>query len=688
MYNHLDQSWKSQPKLMSEAILRAAAERIQEYAQQQQLDRIAVVYHGGEPLLLGTERLVAHAALLRSLLPAVRVEFSLQTNGVLLRETDVLAFQQQGIQVSLSLDGPATAHDRHRLDHQGRSSFAATEQALHLLERYPDVFSGVIAVIDADNDPAELLAYFEAHTIPQLDFLLPDANYLTLPPGRGADPDRYSRWLTTCFDVWFDQYPHLKIRTFDTILAALMGIPSETDGLGLGDVSLITIETDGSYHDLDVLKITGHGTGLAGESVFSAPLHTATISEQVGAHRLRLRKEGLSVQCQQCAVVDVCGGGAVAHRYSAEGYANPSIYCTELQQLIAHADFRATEQLRAELNQYQPKPLGLEPALIDQFERVSGASNTFLAIKAAFEARQVNSLTRALGIAAQEPAAREFVASLQALSPEQLQHLAIQPSLVAWANVLQKSAAGVTVHAIDGEPIAPAPQYAEQALALAAQAETWPRVQREDDWLRLPFGDKIFFESAATAIAGATVLADALTLIARWKAPILEEMQLISPEVQFIRDPSADPNKVVSFSDNSVPGALYVQLTNARGFVDACDLADSLIHEHRHQKLYLLQRLCDIVHADFPLVASPWREELRPPTGLFHALYVFVELLDFWTFLQGDPASGWQEQAQRECLRISGQLQTGFVVVASCDLTEAGHQLLELLQERYQQLTV
>lgn len=686
MYNHLDQSWKSQPKLMSEATLQAAAARIQEYVQQQQLDHIVVVYHGGEPLLLGTDRLVAHAALLKELLPEVQVDFSLQTNGVLLREADVLAFQKQGIQVSLSLDGPAAAHDRHRLDHKGRSSFAATEQALYLLERYPDVFSGVIAVVDVANDPAELLAYFAGHAIPQLDFLLPDANYITLPPGRDTDPDCYSRWLTTCFDVWFDQYPHLKLRTFDTVLASLMGIPSETDGLGLGDVSLLIVETDGSYHDLDVLKITGQGTGLAGQSVYSASLQMAAASEPVLAHRQRLRKEGLSAQCQRCAVVDVCGGGAVAHRYSAEGYANPSIYCAELQQLITHADVRVTEQLRAELNQHQPKPPGLAPALIDQFEQVPGVTSAFLAVMAAFEAQQVNSLVRALNIAAQEPAAREFVASLQALPPERLQRLAIQPSLVAWADVLQKSAAGIAVHAIDGEPIAPAPQYARQAAVLAEQGMTWPRIQREDAWLRLPFGDKILFENAATVAAGETVMADALTLIARWKAPFLEEMQLISPEVQFIRDPSADPGKTVSFSDNSVPGALYVQLTYGTGFVEACDLADSLIHEHRHQKLYLLQRVCDIVHADFPLVVSPWREELRPPTGLFHALFVFVELLDFWSFLKNDSATNWQQRAHQECHRISGQLQTGFTAVADCNLTEAGRQLLGLLHRRYQLL--
>src|SRR3546814_2339556 len=65
--------------------------------------------------------------------------------------------------------------------------------------------------------------------------------------------------------------------------------------------------------------------------------------------------------------------------------------------------------------------------------------------------------------------------------------------------------------------------------------------------------------------------------------------------IQFIRDPLAHPDKIVSFSDNSVPGALYVSVLQGDDPIDAYDLADSLLHEHRHQKLYLLERLAPTV---------------------------------------------------------------------------------------------
>ena len=50
---------------------------------------------------------------------------------------------------------------------------------------------------------------------------------------------------------------------------------------GFGDVSLITIETDGTYHDLDVLKITGRGTHLSRGNVRTTSIEEALTSDRV-----------------------------------------------------------------------------------------------------------------------------------------------------------------------------------------------------------------------------------------------------------------------------------------------------------------------------------------------------------------------------------------------------------------------
>src|SRR5581483_2097118 len=55
MYEMADQSWRSQPRAMSGQTADLAAMRIGEHARAHGLKRIAVILHGGEPLLAGRD---------------------------------------------------------------------------------------------------------------------------------------------------------------------------------------------------------------------------------------------------------------------------------------------------------------------------------------------------------------------------------------------------------------------------------------------------------------------------------------------------------------------------------------------------------------------------------------------------------------------------------------------------------
>ena len=209
-----------------------------------------------------------------------------------------------------------------------------------MLEQHPDTYSGLIAVIDPTVPPQELFAFFAPRRPPRLDFLLPDANHQRRPAGRDIDPNLYKNWLLRAFDLWFDEYPTLPVRMFDAVLNSFAGIPSDTDAFGFGDVTLLSIETDGSYHDLDVLKITAEGMTALGCNVVCHSIAEAASSPQLAAHRELLTKAGLADPCLRCPEVEVCGGGSVPHRYSLEGFRNPTIYCEEMLALIGHARMR------------------------------------------------------------------------------------------------------------------------------------------------------------------------------------------------------------------------------------------------------------------------------------------------------------------------------------------------------------
>ncbi|MDX6406591.1 MAG: uncharacterized protein QOH70_4046 [Blastocatellia bacterium] len=686
MYEHADQSWRAQPPLMSDEIRLKVAERIGEYAKEVDVRRLVVVFHGGEPLLAGASRIAETASLIRSALPPeASADFSLQTNGTLLNEEAVACLEAGDVSISLSLDGPREINDLHRLGHDGGSSFEKSLNALELLESHPKFYAGLIAVIDPKTDPEELLTFFASRNPPRLDFLLPDANHQRPPVGRDSDPALYKNWLMRAFDLWFDTYSHVPVRLFDAVLSARAGLPSDTDAFGFGDVSLLSIETDGSYHDLDVLKITAEGMTALGCDVASHSISEAISSVQIATHRNLLKKDGLSSKCLSCPEVEICGGGSVPHRYSRDGFCNPTVYCEEMLALIGHARKRVQAALLKESSKTKRVVTNNVQSSIDlkEWERPERSKAILQGLLQNWANEVRPDFDRVFDyVAMQNQTLEPTVQHIRNAPNEMLAQLIIQPGSIVWANVMSQSMRGVVVRSIDGEPITPDSgyvQFLENRLRRAP--EDYPRIHERDLWLELPFGKRIEFEDEAGARKGAALIAQAFEIIEGWRPALVEEIRLLNPDIQFIRDLDAHPDKAVSFSDNSTPGALYLCIRVGGGFIDPYLLADSLIHEHRHQKLYLLQREVPLVVEDKPLVPSPWRSDLRPPSGLFHAVFVFVHLSEYWEYLalHGRTAEV-RLRAVGERVLIDQRIEAALPTLRATKLTKDGYELLDLLK--------
>ena len=56
MYNHADQSYLRRPAFMSEEVFQQLLTRVYEYCERRQKHRMSLVFHGGEPMLMGTAR--------------------------------------------------------------------------------------------------------------------------------------------------------------------------------------------------------------------------------------------------------------------------------------------------------------------------------------------------------------------------------------------------------------------------------------------------------------------------------------------------------------------------------------------------------------------------------------------------------------------------------------------------------
>ncbi|MFN0024381.1 MAG: cyclophane-forming radical SAM/SPASM peptide maturase YhhB [Parvularculaceae bacterium] len=677
VYHHADQSWRRMPKTLSDENQAAFAARLAEYARHENLKECFVILHGGEPLLAGVEALTGFVDRVRRAVGSdTKVEFGMQSNGLLLTDAALDGLESAGVAVSLSLDGPREANDLHRTTKRRRSSFDKVEKALERLKARPQVFAGVIAVIDPATAPEMLLAYFDQHKLPKLDFLLPDAHHFRPPPGRAKNPTLYRDWLIRAFDLWLDQYPHVPVRFFETLLDAAAGLPSGTDAIGFGDVSLLSIETDGSYHDLDVLKVVGEGATALGGDVSNRSIADVAASPAIAAHRRLLSKGGLSPTCTSCSVVDICGGGSVPHRHGPDGFNQPSIYCEELFALIKHATRRLTDTLTSVEPPATRLPRDFDFA---KFEAAETAEAIVADLCEDAEQAYARDLRETLERAKKASPPNASADALLNLPSQEFVGAASWPGAVAWAGAYRANVAGRAVHDVDGRPIATNADYLTTFVAEAPWRSCLRACQPIDVWLRYPFGQGIFFESAEVSLRAQPIVSEALDIITRWRPKLAAEIARACKAILFVRDPSAHPDKVVSFSDNSVPGALFVSVSQGDCLIDPYDLADSLIHEHRHQKLYLLERVAPMMRSNSDLVVSPWREDLRPPSGLLHATFVFIELRRFWLYVRDQGPVRMKQRAIAQLEDTDRHLEEAFATLTRCPLSEAGQRLADVL---------
>ncbi|HWS36777.1 MAG TPA: FxsB family cyclophane-forming radical SAM/SPASM peptide maturase [Actinoplanes sp.] len=349
MYLPGDQSWKTAPRFISDAVVDRIGRAIGEHVTAHGVDDITIILHGGEPLLAGATRLTTIAGRLRAIIPpATRVGVSMQTNGVLLDETSLQELASAGIRVAVSLDGDEQSHDRHRLHPNGSGSHARAMKAVELLSspEHRTAFAGLLCVVDLESDPRRTYRFLARSAPPVIDFLMPFGNWTTPPPGRLPDDSTpYGDWLAAAFDEWYDSpHPRPEVRLFREVVTLLMGGHSRTEQVGLSPACMIVFDVSGAMEQVDSLRTVGRHAASTAMSVFTHDLEDALNHPAIRDRQMGIR--GLSSACQSCPLVRVCGGGHYVHRYrEGIGFRERSVYCADLSRLIPHISQRVRHDI-------------------------------------------------------------------------------------------------------------------------------------------------------------------------------------------------------------------------------------------------------------------------------------------------------------------------------------------------------
>jgi len=350
VYNLGDTSWARMPKLVSDETIHATARSLSELLAQQQRG-FAVVLHGGEPLLVGEERLRRILATLRNAL-SPECSLNIQTNGILITNAILDVCARHRTTLSISIDGPEHIHNRSRVGHRDQPTHAQVLRGIETLKRHSAssfLLSGLLAVIDPESDPAEVYEFLKGLDAPSIDFLCRDGNRSRLPSGKASlDSTEYGSWLYRLLDIYLADTRPPRIRLLDDMIKLALGGSGQKEGVGVTDFGIIVIDTDGTITKNDTLKSSFDGADRFEQdwTVHKHRLMDLIASTQFAdSHALQ---QPTSPTCLSCPELHVCGGGMPLHRWSDErGYDNPSVYCSDQKLLISHIRKRIGEYIAA-----------------------------------------------------------------------------------------------------------------------------------------------------------------------------------------------------------------------------------------------------------------------------------------------------------------------------------------------------
>ncbi|MCZ2337666.1 MAG: radical SAM protein [Chitinophagales bacterium] len=333
VYQGEDTSWRQQPKRMSVETINVLVTRLIEQSQSQSVG-FAIVLHGGEPLLLGHERLEYLLKLLRGYFSHDLYPISLQTNGGLLTEKYLNLFSDMKVSVSVSIDGNRQANDLARVSRTGQSSFDDTVKGINLLKSHPNtdfLFAGTLSVVQPSISPIDTYNFLKSLGTPSMDFLFQDGNHDKLPLGKESfESTEYGSWMSKLLTLYLSDDEPIKIPCLDDIIRLSMGGKSSKEGKGQESFGILIIETDGEIRKNDTLRLSFDGADFFN---VRENIRTTSLSRIISSSEFKAVSElqtPTSSTCLNCSVLDICGGGMPLYRWSEKnGYDNPSIFCKD-----------------------------------------------------------------------------------------------------------------------------------------------------------------------------------------------------------------------------------------------------------------------------------------------------------------------------------------------------------------------
>jgi uncharacterized protein len=338
MYEHADNSYRERPLFMSEKTFSAVLSRARSYCMQNQT-QLSLVFHGGEPTLVGRKRMGSMIQEAREVVGEKLKNINIQSNATLIDEEWANFLASSAIGVGVSVDGAKDQHDRLRIYPHGLGSYEMTVRGISNL-RAAGVKPFLISVASPGGDGAVAYAHLRSLGASRMNFLLPDVTHDSRQefyPSRSNDLD-LAYFLIGAYDAWRREGDgQVRVLIFRDLIQSINGRRPYGGQFGNHPTTYLIVDSDGSIQGSDSLKVCAPGLAETGLNIFDHELADVEFTNSVVQRMMSSGGFALCAKCQSCPEVKVCGGGFLPDRWAAaNGFANPSVWCADILALLRY----------------------------------------------------------------------------------------------------------------------------------------------------------------------------------------------------------------------------------------------------------------------------------------------------------------------------------------------------------------
>ncbi|MBK9405113.1 MAG: anaerobic sulfatase maturase [Ignavibacteria bacterium] len=354
---------------MSEATLE---EYIRQLLESHRIPEVTVAWQGGEPTLMKLDFFRLSVEIVEKYRrPGQVINYTFQTNGILLNDEWCEFFKKNNFLVGLSVDGPREIHDTYRVDRGSQGTFDKVMKGLNLLQRHKVEYN-ILCTVNAANENhgrtvyrffrdelkakwIQFIPIVERATSETIEIanqgwsIQKDRKRLlytqtgNLVTERTVGALQYGRFLVDIFEEWVrHDVGKVFVQLFDVTLESYFGrhmlcIHAPTCGYGPALEHNGDLYSCDHFVEPDYLLGNIHKTHM--QDLVSSP-------EQRKFGRDKL--DSLTAQCQKCEVRQLCNGGCPKDRFalSKDGEQGQNYLCPGLELFFTHTRSAMLEMLK------------------------------------------------------------------------------------------------------------------------------------------------------------------------------------------------------------------------------------------------------------------------------------------------------------------------------------------------------